>query len=207
MNSLTRYLFFYFFLSSALFAESGLERLIQGNARYVKDNLDHPNRTPERRESLVSKQEPFAVIVGCSDSRVPPEIIFDQGVGDLFVVRVAGNVVGPIERASIEYSVIYLHSSVILVLGHENCGAVDAVMKGITQDIEPVAQLIQPAVYEAKKKETSNALETTIKLNAIRMRDDLLSTPAIQKLVSDKKLEVYAGYYHLQSGVVEILKD
>src|SRR5260221_14334167 len=86
----------------------GLQRLIEGNERYTKDQFISPDRTQERRQEVVLKQNPYAVIVGCSDSRVSPEIIFDQGIGDLFVVRVAGNVVGPVELDSIDYSAIYL---------------------------------------------------------------------------------------------------
>ncbi len=186
-------------------APQGLERLMKGNARYVGDALEHPNRTEVRRQAVVALQEPFAVIVGCADSRVAPEILFDQGIGDLFVVRVAGNVIGPLELDSIEYSSLYLHSSVILVLGHENCGAVKAVIAGTTQDIEAVAELIDPAVQEAKKNRTSNLLESATKINALRMREYLLSTPVIKKLVADGKVEVHAGYYNLQTGAVEVL--
>jgi carbonic anhydrase len=201
-------------LTSTLFSvtnvdtpQQGLERLLKGNDRYVHDNLEHPNRTPERREALVNLQTPFATIIGCADSRVTPEIVFDQGVGDLFVVRVAGNVVGPLELDSIEYSVLYLNSKVILVMGHENCGAVDAVIKGTTKDIESVAELIQPAVTEAKKMDSKNILVTSIKKNAINMRDYLRRSPALQKYINEKKIEIYAGYYNLQSGTLEILKN
>lgn len=183
----------------------GLERLLQGNQRYVQDKLEHPNRTTERRLALVSKQEPFAVIVGCADSRVAPEILFDEGVGDLFVVRVAGNVIGPLELDSVEYAALYLHSSVILVLGHENCGAVNAVIKGTTKEIESVAELIEPSVQAERKKNPPNLLEASTKKNALAMKNYLLSTPIIQKLVAEKKLQVEAGYYSLQSGAVELL--
>lgn len=189
----------------ALVAQSGLERLMEGNQRYVNDQITCPQRTQERRQALTAKQEPFAIIVGCSDSRVSPEIVFDQGVGDLFVVRVAGNVIGNVELDSIEYGAIYLHSSVILVLGHENCAAVDAVIHGVTKDIESVATLIEPAVREQRAKKASNLLEASIKANALNMREFLLKSPVIQRLVSEKKLEVYAGYYDLQSGAVEVL--
>lgn len=194
-------------LSSQLSAESeALTRLMKGNDRYVHDALEHPNRTPERREAVVSKQEPFAVIVGCADSRVSPEIIFDQGVGDLFVVRVAGNVIGPLELDSIDYSVLYLHSSIVLVLGHENCGAVQAVINDTTKDIDSVAALIKPAVIEEKAKHPDNLTEASIKANAIHMRDYLLQSPVIKKMIAEKKVEVHAAYYNLQTGAVEILK-
>lgn len=193
-------------VSSYFCAEhQGIDRLMQGNKRYVEDALEHPNRTTIRREAIVSNQEPFAVIVGCSDSRVAPEIIFDQGLGDLFTVRVAGNVIGPLELNSVEYAVIYLHSSVILVLGHENCGAVTAVIQGNTKDIESVAELIKPSVDDVRVKSPKNLLEASVKKNALRMKGYLLGNPVIQQLVTDKKLEVYAGYYHLQTGSVELL--
>ena len=154
----------------------GLKRLMDGNKRYTSDLLEHPNRTPERRESIACKQEPFAIIIGCSDSRVSPEIIFDQGIGDLFVVRVAGNVVGPLELDSIDYAALYLHSSVLLVLGHERCGAVNAVIQGATQDIQAISALIQPAVKEEKKKNPPHLLEACIKTNALNMKNYLLTT-------------------------------
>ncbi len=182
-----------------------LERLMQGNDRYVHDALEHPNRTPERRESIVSKQNPFATIVGCSDSRVSPEILFDQGVGDLFVVRDAGNVIGPLELDSIDYSVLYLGSVFILVMGHENCGAVNAVIQNTTKDIESVATLISPAVQEAKKSAPHNLLESATKINARRMKNYLLNTPVISRLVKEKKIDVQAAYYNLQTGTIELL--
>ena len=178
---------------------------MQGNQRYIQDALQHPNRTPERREAVISKQEPFAVIIGCADSRVAPEILFDQGVGDLFVVRVAGNVVGPLELDSVEYAALYLHSSLILVLGHENCGAVNAVIQGTTQDIESIAVLIDPAVKTERAKQSPNLLEASIKQNALNMKAYLLSTPTIKKLVEAQKLTVHAGYYHLQTGAIQLL--
>lgn len=180
---------------------------MKGNERYVEDALEHPRRDQERRESTASKQTPFAAIVGCADSRVSPEIIFDQGVGDLFVVRVAGNVIGPLELDSIEYAVLYLGSVVVLVMGHENCGAVDAVIHNNTKDIESVAELIEPAVEQAKKSKTTNLLESAIKTNALRMKDFVLKSPAVEKLVKAKKIEVHAAYYNIQTGAIELLKN
>lgn len=211
IKSLT--LLFFLLFRSLVFSDTqipmtpqlALKRLLKGNDRYVHDMLEHPNRTSERRESTVSKQTPYAVIVGCADSRVSPEIIFDEGVGDLFVVRVAGNVIGPLELDSVEYSAIYLNSSIILVMGHENCGAVDAVINNNTKDIESVAELIQPAVKEARKSSPKNLLEASVKTNACRMKECLLKSPALQKLVKDKKIEIHAAYYNLQTGDVEIL--
>ena len=186
-------------------SQSSLERLIKGNERYVNNKSTHPNRSEERRKELVSKQSPYAIIVGCSDSRVAPEIFFDEGLGDLFVVRVAGNVIGQIELDSIEYSALYLNSSIILVLGHENCGAVGTVMENNTADIKAVANLIEPAVVKAKESKTDNPLELAIKTNALNMKDFLENSPNLEKLIKKNKIQVYAGYYNLKTGLVEIL--
>ncbi len=187
--------------------KQGIQQLMEGNARYVGDKSEHPNRNAERREAIASKQIPYAVIMGCSDSRVAPEIIFDTGLGELFVVRVAGNVIGSIELESIEYSVLHLNSSVILVLGHENCGAVHAVVENQTADIETVAKLIEPAVEEAQKSKDDDLLERAIKLNALNMKASLEKSSNLEKLIQSKKVEVRAAYYDLKTGKVELLEE
>ncbi len=192
---------------TTLSSTEAMDRLMLGNERYVHDALEHPNRNTERREALVCKQSPFAVILGCADSRVSPEILFDQGVGDLFVVRVAGNVIGPLELDSIEYAALYLKSVLILVMGHENCGAVNAVIQNNVKDIESVADLIKPAVKQASKTDPDHLLEASIKINAQRMRDFLVKSPVIKKLIKDNKVDVRAAYYNLESGAVEILSN
>lgn len=184
------------------FAQSpseAMQRLLEGNKRYTTDKLLHPNHSSDRREEITSGQNPFATILGCSDSRVAPEIIFDQGLGDLFTVRVAGNVVGDIELNSIDYSVKYLGSSLILVLGHESCGAVTAVMKGQTADIEDVANLIKPAIQGTK------TAEEAIKANVRWFVSELKKTKFVRKYISEKKLDCIGAYYHLGTGEVEIL--
>lgn len=195
------------YASAQISPEMALKQLMDGNERYVQEAPLHPNRGEELRGALVSTQKPFAIIVGCSDSRAAPEIVFDQGVGDLFVVRVAGNVIGPLGLDSIEYSALYLDSSVILVMGHENCGAVDAVIQGTTKDIESVANLIRPAVQQAKKEGNQDLLYRATVDNAIRMKKYLLRTPVIKKLVSQGKIQVHAGYYNFQSGKVDLVDN
>lgn len=197
-------LFFQACIYAATTPDTALKNLVEGNQRFYQDKSLHPDRTGERRLELTAHQAPFATIVGCSDSRVAPEILFDQGIGDLFIVRVAGNVVGPIELDSIEYSVIYLHSSLIMVLGHENCGAVKAVVDGTTKDIEAVAELIQPAA-QATQKEKKDRLEKTIKLNAKMVADQLQKSPVLSKMIAEKKLSVVGGYYDFHTGKVELL--
>jgi len=184
--------------------ETPLERLIEGNKRFVENKSLHPNRSLERRQQTASKQEPFAIIVSCSDSRVPSEILFDQGIGDLFIVRVAGNVIGPLEVASIEYSVLYLHSQLIFVLGHENCGAVQAVLAGTTKNIEPIASLIEPAVKTTAQM-PGNHLENAVKKNVQRVVEYLQDKPLLKELIAEKKLLIKGGYYNFHTGKVELL--
>lgn len=184
--------------------EKSLRFLIEGNGRFSTDKSLHPDRTSERRLETSQKQEPFATIVGCSDSRVAPEILFDQGIGDLFIVRVAGNVVGDLELDSIEYSVKYLHSSLILVLGHENCGAVQAAVNGVTDDVENVMKLIEPAVKKSAKMK-GNRLENAIKTNVQLVVDQLKNTPIVREFIDKKKLMVVGGYYNFHTGKVQLL--
>lgn len=203
---------FAFVLSNALFAVTpteALQKLVEGNNRYVEDRLLHPDRTTERREATAAGQEPFAAILGCSDSRVPPEIVFDQGVGDLFVVRVAGNVVGPVELDSLEYAVKYLHSSIIVVLGHAKCGAMKAVLEGNTADIEAVADLIEPMIQTCKSqcKSCNDLLDICVKENAKHVAKVIREKPLMKKYIEEQKIDVVAGYYDLATGKVEILKD
>lgn len=193
----------------SLFAEgkqSDLQRLMDGNQRFASGNSIHPNRSEERRKEIAELQEPFATIVACSDSRVAPEVIFDQGLGDLFVVRDAGNVIGPVEQDSIEYSVIYLHSTIIFVLGHENCGAVGAVMEGKTKDIEAVAELIQPAV-DKSKKQNGNDLAAAIKTNVRLAVENLKKKQPLKEFIEKKKLTVVGGVYNFRTGKIEVLSD
>ncbi len=188
-----------------LLPKSALETLVEGNERYINGKLLHPNRCQESRDSVVDLQKPFATILGCADSRVSPEIVFDQGIGDLFVVRVAGNVVGPIELDSIEYSVLYLKSSLVLVMGHENCGAVTAVLNKNTKDIESISNLIEPAV-EASKKLEGNPLENAVKTNVRMVVEQLKNSKELAGCVKNGSLEIVGGYYELRSGKVEILR-
>ncbi len=183
-----------------------LKKLMDGNSRYSQEKLLHPNQSKEARSSSSTGQTPFAAILGCADSRVAPEIIFDQGIGDLFVVRVAGNVVAPVELDSLEYSVLYLKASIILVLGHQNCGAVQAVIDGQTKDIEAVASLIQPSLELARTQEGS-LLENTIKDNVIYVTGQLKQSPVLAKMIEAKKLDIVGGYYDFQTGAVQLIKD
>jgi carbonic anhydrase len=191
-----------------------LRKLLAGNRRFVKGETSNPRRKPEDFGKLVEGQTPKAVIVGCADSRVPPELLFDQGVGDLFVVRVAGNVVsgaGAIVKGSIEYAVAELNVPLIMVLGHTQCGAVKAAMKHITdQDPLPgaIAELvhaIKPAVMKARDQ-AGNALDDAIKANVAVGVERLRSLePILSASVKEGRVKVVGGVYDLRTGGVTIL--
>ena len=192
-------------LEAAQTPEEGLKRLQEGNKRFVDEALLHPDRTEERRLSLVEAQSPYAVIVTCSDSRVVPEVIFDEGLGDLFVIRVAGNVVGPTERESVEYAVDHLGPVIVVVMGHEKCGAVEAVIEGQTRDIPEIAAFIKPSVKEAKSMKSADLLRLSTELNALKMRALLLKSSIVDKKVRAKSIAVHAAFYNQQTGVVEFI--
>ena len=190
-------------LQGAQTPETALKRLQAGNKRFVKEDLLHPDRTHERRLSLAESQSPYGVIVTCSDSRVVPEVIFDEGLGDLFVIRVAGNIIGPTELESVMYAVDHLDPSVIVVMGHENCGAVGAVVDGDIEGIPAIAGYIEPSVKQAKNMRPTDLLRLSIELNVLKMRELLLHSPGINKQVQAKSIAVHGAYYNLQSGQVE----
>jgi carbonic anhydrase len=187
-----------------------ISKLKEGNGRYTSGNLQHPGQTTERRTELANVQHPFAVIVSCSDSRVPPEIVFDQGLGDLFIVRVAGNVINDEGLGSIEYAVDHLGSHLILVLGHQRCGAVQAAKETIAAKgkapghIESLVTAIKPAVEATAKKD----LDATIKANVNHVVDELRSsTPILKTKVDSGEIQVIGGYYSLDTGAVTFLEQ
>ena len=187
-----------------------ISKLKDGNGRYTSGSLQHPGQTTDRRTELANVQHPFAVIVSCSDSRVPPEIVFDQGLGDLFIVRVAGNVMNDEGLGSIEYAVDHLGSRLILVLGHQRCGAVDAAKQTIAAKgkapghIQSLVTAIKPAVEATAKDD----LDTTIKANVKNVVQALRSsTPILKAEVDSGKIQVVGGYYSLDTGTVTFLDE
>src|SRR5437867_10067008 len=185
-----------------------IAKLKEGNERYASGKLQHPGQTTERRAELTKDQHPFAVIVSCSDSRVPPEIDFDQWLGDLFVVRVAGNVIDDHGLGSIEYAVDHLGVRLILVLGHQRCGAVDAARETIAAKgkapghIQSLVTAIKPAVEATAKDD----LDATIKANVKNVVQALRSsTPILKAEVDSGKIQVIGGYYSLDTGAVTFL--
>jgi carbonic anhydrase len=183
------------------------EKLIDGNRRYVDEKLSHPNQTLQRRMEVAKGQHPFAAIVSCSDSRVPPEILFDQGLGDLFVIRLAGNILDDAALASLEYAVGHLGVKYIMVLGHKRCGAVKATLKGgeAPGHIGSLVKAIQPAVDKAKKQ-PGDPLDNAVRANISMVVQQLKSSaPMLEKLVKKGDLTVAGAYYDLDNGVVSIL--
>ncbi|MBS0653223.1 MAG: carbonic anhydrase [Verrucomicrobia bacterium] len=188
--------------------EVALQRLMAGNSRFTSGQSIHKNLGLEGLSELKEGQEPFAVIIGCSDSRVPPEIVFDQGLGDIFVVRDAGNVIGPIELDSVEFAVDKLHCPLVIVLGHENCGAVKATLLG--QENVPELDNIYPLIAPALKKcqaQKGDILMNAIKCNVKEGVRYLKSTPLIAKHIAANGLKVVGGYYDFDHGKVTIIPE
>lgn len=191
-----------------------LAELLAGNGRFVRGEAAHPRRRPQDFAPLADRQAPLAVVVGCADSRVAPELVFDQGVGDLFVVRVAGNVVsgaGASVKGSIEYAVAELGVRLVLVLGHSQCGAVKAAMKHIgAQDSLPgsigdLVDTIKPAVAAAQAKPGS-PLDNVIRANVERGVERLRRLgPVLAERAGRGELKIVGGTYDLRTGRVAML--
>lgn len=184
-----------------------LALLEAGNERFASGELLRLHQSIERRSEVAQGQHPFATIVGCADSRVPPELVFDQGLGDLFVVRCAGNVLGDAALGSIEYAVEHLGCRLVVVLGHERCGAVDAILQGGTLPghIASFGPSILPVLIEARRQ-GGNTLDNAVRLNALRVAQGLrVSKPILAELVQESRLTVVAARYDLDTGKVEWL--
>ena len=180
-------------------------RLTSGNERFVADSLDGKLQNSSRRQQLTSGQEPFAIVLSCADSRVVPELIFDTGMGELFVVRVAGNVANSSSIASIEYAVAHCGSQVIVVLGHESCGAVSAAIAGGDngEHINHLVSFITPALGTVS---ADASLKDKVISNAKLSSKDLLDkSPIIRKAVEEGSVEIVTAYYSIASGAVEII--
>ena len=181
------------------------ERLMAGNDRFVADKLDGRLQDSSRRDKLTSGQDPFAIILSCADSRVVPEFAFDTGLGELFVVRVAGNVANSSSIASIEYAVAHLGTKLIMVLGHESCGAVTAAVAGGDNgyNLNHLLSHFTPAV-DASPKDAS--VNDVVRKNAELNAQELVSrSKIISDAVENGGLEIVPAYYNLNSGKVDIL--
>jgi carbonic anhydrase len=186
-------------------ADEALTRMLEGNHRFVQSVPMHPDQDPARRFLLASGQAPMAIVLCCSDSRVPPEVVFDQGLGNLFVVRVAGNVANQIGIASLEYAAEHLGTRLIVVLGHERCGALTAAVKGgeLPGHLPALMTALQPAVAakrDARGDPVEGAIRANIELNVEQLRE---SAPILSELVEKGELKIVGARYDLDTGIVE----
>jgi carbonic anhydrase len=191
-----------------------LARLVEGNQRFVRGELTHPGRRPEDFAPLAEGQAPLAIIVGCADSRVSPELVFDQGVGDLFVVRVAGNAVsgaGPFVKGSVEFAVAELGARLIVVLGHEACGAIKAAVAHIDANdtlpgaIRDLVEVIRPPAQAVRGKpgnKVENAIRANVEMGVERLKG---LDPILAELVKKGELKIVGAVYELRTGQVKWL--
>ena len=187
--------------------DQALQMLMDGNERFVKRKTQNStNRDIRRIKAVAKNQYPFASILSCADSRVPSEIIFDQGFGDLFMCRVAGNIATTEEVGSLEFGTAVLGSKIIMVMGHERCGAVTAAIKGgeFPGQIGSLIEAIQPALKTANIT-NNNQLEEAIKANVLYQVKTLEKSPVISELIQQNKLKVVGSYYDLDSGAVTLV--
>ncbi len=186
--------------------EQALRMLLEGNRRFIDERCENPNRTAQRRSEILSAQKPFAVVITCSDSRVPPEIIFDVGLGDLFVIRNAGNLIDDFVAGSCEYAVRHLGVPLVVVLGHTECGAVHAALSGGREDckIQVVIDAIRPAVEEARRC-GGDLYANAIRVNVERAVGQLAAEPGLRRAIDEGTLILTGALYDLESGIVEVI--
>jgi carbonic anhydrase len=187
-------------------------RLEAGNARFAAGTVTHPDATGDRREQLAGGQHPFATVFSCVDSRVPPELVFDQGLGDLFVIRSAGHVTDHAVLGSLEYGVAELKIPFLLVLGHEKCGAVKATIEAVEKhspaggtDIDDLVAGIRPAVEKAKTGNPADLLDATVRTNTQAVVAALAGKSILGEAVKAGTLKIAGARYDLDTGTVELL--
>lgn len=190
-------------------ADSALKKLKAGNLRFVNQKSNHPNQTIDRIKEIETKQNPFAVIVSCSDSRVPSEIVFDQGLGDLFIIRTAGQVSSYASWGSIEFANAVLGSNLIVVMGHTKCGAVSAAcnLPDVPGHIITLINEIKPAAEIAKQMK-GDMIENAVKVNvAMQVKQLKNLEPVLTKAIIKGNLKIVGAVYNLSTGVVEFLPE
>ncbi len=208
-------------ISFGTYAENAiLTDLLNGNKRFVNDNIPS-KQYGARKTELINGQKPPVIVLGCSDSRVPPEIIFDKGLGDIFVVRTAGNICDKIALGSIEYGAEHLHSQILIVLGHDKCGAVNATIESMNsnekhssgkeeENILSIVKMIESGIKDISKawKNSDQYVDECINKNIQHTMEYIFhNSPVIVKLVKEGKLDVVGARYNFQNGQVDILFD
>jgi carbonic anhydrase len=195
-------------------ASEALDRLREGNGRYVAGHSDiDAALIGAKRAELVDGQSPFAIVLACSDSRVPVELIFDQGLGDLFVIRVAGNIVAPSQVGSVEFAAAQLGTKLVVVLGHSNCGAVDATLKELrreraqrSRNLSAIVDRIRPAIEPLLQERGETSLRDAVAANVRHSVDRLQHGSAIiEDLVAAGELTIVGAKYSIESGKVKLL--
>jgi carbonic anhydrase len=187
--------------------EAALQKLLEGNQRFTQHHPQYPDQTEARLREVAQSQHPFATILSCADSRVPAEIVFDQGIGDIFDVRIAGNIATPEAIGSIEYAAVLLGTPLLMVLGHERCGAVTAAVQNeaLAGQIGTFVKAIEPAVARVKTK-SGDAVENAVVANVqyqieqLKQRSSLLT-----ERIESGQLKIVGGRYDLDSGKVSIV--
>lgn len=193
-------------------ASEALERLRDGNMRFARGSADNLlSISQARRAELVDGQTPFAVIVACSDSRVPVELLFDQGLGDLFVVRVAGNIVAPSQIGSVEFAAANLGTRLVVVLGHSNCGAVDAALRELSQEqekrspnLQSIVNRIRPALEVLENPSLNDAVAANVRNSVKQLRH---GSEILEASIDSGELTVVGAEYSIESGVVDFFDD
>jgi carbonic anhydrase len=189
--------------------DQALHLLKEGNERFVNGKSTRPRQDFKRIREIATGQSPFATIIGCSDSRVPAEIVFDQGLGDLFIVRTAGQVSSSASWGSIEFAEEILGTKLIVVLGHTQCGAVAAAvnLSEVPGHVVTLVNAIRPAVEKAKEKNPSNLLEAAIKENILMQVAQLKSLePVLSKKAREGSIKIIGALYDLSSGRIEFFE-
>lgn len=187
--------------------QDALKRLQEGNERFQNDNLEHQLQDGARREHLADHQIPYAIILSCADSRVAPELTFDTGLGEIFIIRVAGNVANVETIASIEYAVHAIKTNLIVVLGHESCGAVGAAVGGgdYGTNLNILLSQIQPAIANSPQPDVNSVVKTNAEIVAQNLRDR--SQIIRDAIVKEGRVKIIPAYYHLASGKVEFMQN
>ena len=200
-------------------ASQALARLQEGNRRFARDVRGRHALPSERREELADSQEPFAIILGCSDSRVPAEIVFDQGLGHLFVIRVAGNIVAPSQIGSVEFAAERFGTRLVVVLGHTRCGAIQATLEELQRPTEnqspnlhSIVELVQPAVepllHTALRHDPVALIREAVRANVRRSVESLRhGSSIVEHLIRNDGLLVVGAEYSLDSGEVEFFES
>ncbi|KKD38803.1 MAG: carbonic anhydrase [Limnoraphis robusta] len=181
--------------------DEALQKLMDGNQRFVNNKRQNPNQSLVRLTEVAKGQTPFAAVLSCADSRVPVEMIFDQGLGDIFVVRDAGNIATPEEIGSLEFGTLVLGAKVLMVIGHQSCGAVKATIEGkaVPGSISSIIDAIKPAI------QANQSLEEATKANVKFQIKNLQTSPVLSQLIQEGKLKIVGGYYNLDTGKIELV--